>query len=277
MRILSAGITFTAACLLIHMPSMHGQTRSGSAPKVYTAPAAQAVAPVVSQGKSRKMAVRYFGFGPLDNKRRDELNEDVSVLNHLVMRSLPTIGTKKTMGVTVRYVYGKNEALFVEGKGLILNYHVGFPVAQDSDSKGNRRGNDKKESVDEWEQARTELKANRGSVLIVGSRGKKIRKAYYNKERVDELDQMMKKLLRHVSKIRNMKSTDSVTVYVRGPGSKPGHSSVMAWRINLSDVTRGSSVDSSRIKTTQYHESGSSSQSVNSGFYYEVESPRVVK
>ena len=219
---------------------------------------------------TQKLNVAYFGFGALDEKKQKELQEDCNVLNHLVRRSLSTTSTRNTMGVTVTRQFGTNKAMLVEGRGLILTYYIGFPVAPGSKSEASESNNGKNEKVDEWEQAKKEMKSD-GVVLratnkvdYVGTFPK------YERDRVKKLDEVVKKALSHAGKIRNLDSKESITIYVRGPGADPASgASVMAWKVNMSDVSSGQSVESGKIKTVQYHEKRQTNVNVY-GYQYQI-------
>ncbi len=216
--------------------------------------------------KPQRLSVKHFGFGAMDEKKQEQLDEDCSVMNHLIKRTLPTASTKNTMGVTVTHSYGRNEALYVDGRGLILNYHVGFPVAPNKDDDQKTAKDLTADKVDEWEKARTEMKS--GNVVVdsnvkvkyIGFNANYV----YDKKRIAKLDGVIKKALSHVGKIRNLKSSDSVTVYVRGLGG-----SVMAWKVNMADVRSDRPVSADRIKSVQYRER-IANRGTTSGYFYEV-------
>ena len=202
-------------------------------------------------------SLKLFGFGPVSDSKLKQLREDVAIFNRLVLKSLPTSTSRNTMGVTVTRNYGKNDVFCVEGRGLIFVYHVGFPVAK-SEDKQNPEPTPGSATGD-WEKAREELRASKSgrSGLISRAQYSDFRKANYDQDQVDSLDRVIKKALSNAGKIRNMVSSESVTVYVYGSAVRDGKTTVMAWKANASDADSNGKVAENRIQSVQYLESQS--------------------
>lgn len=204
-----------------------------------------------------KKNVKYFGFGAVEESQINELSEDCRVLNHLLTRSIQTTATRNRMGVRVTYSFGQNDAMYVEGRGLILTYHVGFPLVPDEDETESIKENS--DSVDEWEKARSEIEGVQSGRQNIDYVKLNPGKAKYDQEQVEKLADGVVNALSHAGKIRNLKSSDSVTIYVRGPSvANPNQMSVMAWQVNMSDTRSDQTVSNDKIRSVKYFEPKSS-------------------
>ncbi len=211
--------------------------------------------------------VKFFAFADLpDTSTRATIVEDTAILNHLISKALPPEGDRSFLGVSVAQQYGKQEAMYIGGNGLILVYHVGFPVAPSVEQPSSLAADETKLSS-EWERAKSQLQTesrltrygklsrkNMGNLVVSDS-------MRYDKEKVGQLDDAIRSALSQAGNFRDIRPPQSITVYAYGP-SLTGTSgrvvrSVMAWRVNMSDFDSSKSVPRSKIQSVRYVESGS--------------------
>ena len=207
--------------------------------------------------------IRYFGFDAIDSSKRSEFESDISVLKHLLSKLLQTSFTSSKMGVTVMQNFGSHEAMYVEHRGLILTYQVGFPVAPPEISEPSSE-DEKPEVVDVWENARMELETGRTKINFgMGLRGQLFTdfgdvpetSIPYKPKHVASLADGITDALVHIGRIRHLKSGDDVTVYVRGPSNVSNNQvSVLVVSAKVSDVNSNKKVRKDDIKTEQFHE-----------------------
>jgi hypothetical protein len=207
--------------------------------------------------------VRCLSFGPIEEPRRKSLEEDTTILEHLLNKAIPAQVQRNALGVSVLQSTGAKSPLYVEGAGLFLFRHVAQPVAPLSQDEPSEPSKDEPETS-EWERARQELAQGdpRSAALfrrylLARQVDPKLNYASrasmaYDEGVYREFDQVISGALRQVGNFRELKPADFVTVIVYGPAANPGEQTVAAWRVKVSDGISGQEIPDSQIDRQQY-------------------------
>ena len=198
--------------------------------------------------------VRFYGFGPVADEFRREIIEDSRTLNQLITGTMPT-QHRRSLGVTVDRKILVN---YVDGKGILMFYNVGIPVAQQADILSPPQESESSENP--WDKARNEIR-NR-PLGYIKTRTVFTTYPQFLKEglgaRIDELKTSLTEALAYAGNFRNLESSDTITIYVFGPVVS-GQRSILAARVSMSNAKSVGRLPIDKIQITQYFESTSSS------------------
>lgn len=157
----------------------------------------------------------------LDPKEQTNLEEDLTVMSHVLEKTLATaFGPQKqgnaVLGVDVFFSPGSNpiRGLYLDGYGALFTLNVVFPLVPAP--KGDvEKGKASTDSA--WDEARRE-------VFGQGMEGKPAypRSEEYDERKVNKLKEALLDALKNATHVRGLKSEDSVTLCVSGGPSMGG-------------------------------------------------------
>lgn len=153
----------------------------------------------------------------------ESLQEDLSVMNHLIDRAVvESVGaasaSRTVMGIEYFPPAGQNQrTLYIEGYGALFFVNVNFPLVAPPENASDRKDPAPTDSA--WEQARQEL-YGRESDLVPG----KPSTENYSREKVTNLTRALAKALRNARNIRSLKPDEVITVCITGAAVPGQHS-----------------------------------------------------
>lgn len=157
-------------------------------------------------------------FGQSNEKEQAEMEEDLTVMSHLLDKSLgkayPTDGHTVKMGIPMFFSGGRSaRAQYIEGFGALFLLKVGFPLSGENVEVPDK---DKEKASSDWERARRE---------VYGIREPKQEELLeFNADTVATLKSELLDALKQAKNIRHLKEDDVValTVFGTAPKAKEG-------------------------------------------------------
>jgi hypothetical protein len=150
---------------------------------------------------------------PMEPKEEAGLEEDLSVMSHILDKSLnEKVGWQApattAMGVNVYFAPGSTpmRTLYLEGYGALFLLNVGFPLVP----AATKEAQEKPSGDSTWEEAKQELYGQHSYGRTVGPAEE------FSEERVNKLKDALLESLKNAANIRDLKPEDSVTVSVFG-------------------------------------------------------------
>jgi len=165
-----------------------------------------------------------------DAKTMEQVDEDMVVMAHILEKAVSNEDKViRAMGIAVSKWPGSSspQNLFIENHGALFFLDVNFPLLPPPAKE--KETATKERTSSEWEVARRELTEpaklpgrrssdlygwEAGSPLFIASQT-----PAYDAEKVEELKKRVLLSLKNASHIRKLKSDDTVTVVIQGPGA----------------------------------------------------------
>ena len=214
--------------------------------------------------RSVSPSYEFFSFEPMDRETKNNLEEDLNVLDYLIRKALPGAKTRAALGVQVNVYNSKSSVKIIDGFGIIMNYEVGMALAPVKKAKDESAANKNEEKTD-WEKAKSELQNSSGSlsnVYIDGS-GNRITSTRngllasrslptYDEELVEDLKTGLKEALSNAINVDQLGKGDQVLVTLKGATWHDGEQwkqTVLSMRISMSDFNSAKEIDLDKIET----------------------------
>lgn len=215
--------------------------------------------------QSVKPKFEFISFKPLEELKRHELIEDLKILDFMVRKSMPIQDARRALGIQVNTVNPKCEITYVEGFGVIMKYHVGFPVAASQHQQAKDQANKVEDKRSDWEKAKDEMEnsknesatfspnqalnpaaslTNAGYVDFRGS-------IPFSAAIADQLKNKVAESLTNAGNVKQLDSDEQILVYVYGPkrgSTQRWRQSRLAFRVNMSEVGNDKKIDTDSIE-----------------------------
>jgi hypothetical protein len=152
-----------------------------------------------------------LNLGALTEPQTQDMDADLNVMRVILERTLDEFNGQRplsAMGIplTLNQRFGRHEAVFLDGYGVLFRLFVTFPLSPDAGAKA---GPEARAKGTVWEQARRELLQQNG-----GSGGDATEEILYDEARVARLKEVLTGALKHAANIRHLKPDDRVTISV---------------------------------------------------------------
>jgi hypothetical protein len=166
-------------------------------------------------------------FGAPEQKKIDELSEDLKILSYLLSRSLErafaSVAPEYKLGIPMLATSEGHavQATYVAGYGVLLTLRVRFPVVAPSETEKTAEA---AEPGSEWDEAARAVKEGRGEDSMRPRVGHPFafsseEAAVYDARLVDTLKRRILAILKNASNVRNLKPDDWFIVSVTGPAN----------------------------------------------------------
>ena len=213
------------------------------------------------QDTSADFSIHFFTFGEVDETKRATIKEDATVLNHLISQALPVTAQGSALGVRYRRAHGDNQIFVIDGKGIIVVYHVGISLAPIQ--SGVASDQPQAEALNPWEQAKRDLEerhhpnAESRYFAIDTNLGNGV--SPFDPDAVSRIEMAVKQALQYAGNFRGLNQGDTITVYAYGPQTYASTGAAvrtgMSWRATLEGLESDKPIPFEKIESHSFVES----------------------